>query len=147
MTIEARKGPAQNSCHKLFTTVPRTLPYSAAGMKEAQQVVQQVLSNIIRGKFNPPALLASQRKLKNAAQPQGDANLIDAPVVLHFCDLLNITACGPTVQLSSEGKSMMVTVYNPLGWSRAEVVRVPVNTTKVCSWAITGALHMGTCSF
>ncbi|XP_024975832.1 alpha-mannosidase [Cynara cardunculus var. scolymus] len=41
------------------------------------------------------------------------------------CPLLNISFCPPTENIPS-GKSLVVVAYNPLGWSRTDVVRIPV---------------------
>ncbi|KAL4583070.1 hypothetical protein LXL04_007634 [Taraxacum kok-saghyz] len=44
------------------------------------------------------------------------------------CPLLNITYCPPSEAVLSNGKSLVVVVYNPLGWKREEVVRIPVSS-------------------
>ncbi|XP_055962394.1 alpha-mannosidase isoform X2 [Mercurialis annua] len=51
-----------------------------------------------------------------------------AAPVLDFsqCQLLNISYCPPTEETES-GKSLVVVVYNPLGWNRTDIIRVPVN--------------------
>ncbi|KAI3665362.1 hypothetical protein L6452_43986 [Arctium lappa] len=41
------------------------------------------------------------------------------------CPLLNISFCPPTENIPS-GKSLVVVAYNPLGWNRTDVVRIPV---------------------
>ncbi|KAJ7944151.1 Alpha-mannosidase [Quillaja saponaria] len=43
------------------------------------------------------------------------------------CQLLNISFCPPTEEAIPEGKSLVIVVYNPLGWNRSDVIRVPVN--------------------
>ncbi|OVA19618.1 Glycoside hydrolase family 38 [Macleaya cordata] len=43
------------------------------------------------------------------------------------CSLLNISYCPPTEEEIPEGKSLVVVAYNPLGWSRTDIVRVPIN--------------------
>ncbi|KAI3929113.1 hypothetical protein MKW92_027696 [Papaver armeniacum] len=43
------------------------------------------------------------------------------------CPLLNISYCPSTEGDIPEGKSLVVVAYNPLGWSRTDIVRVPVN--------------------
>ncbi|KAK3026722.1 hypothetical protein RJ639_042175, partial [Escallonia herrerae] len=44
------------------------------------------------------------------------------------CPLLNISYCPPSEAALSNGKSLVVVVYNPLGWKREEVVRIPVSS-------------------
>uniref|UniRef100_J3KV59 Alpha-mannosidase n=1 Tax=Oryza brachyantha TaxID=4533 RepID=J3KV59_ORYBR len=42
------------------------------------------------------------------------------------CPLLNITYCPPSEIDLSQGKSLVVLVYNSLGWKREDVLRLPV---------------------
>lgn len=48
-------------------------------------------------------------------------------VNLGQCQLLNISYCPPTEADIAEGKSLVVVAYNPLGWNRTDVIRIPVN--------------------
>ncbi|KAK1423560.1 hypothetical protein QVD17_18864 [Tagetes erecta] len=41
------------------------------------------------------------------------------------CPLLNISYCPPTESIPS-GKSLVIVAYNPLGWNRKDVIRIPV---------------------
>ncbi|XP_015951770.2 alpha-mannosidase [Arachis duranensis] len=43
------------------------------------------------------------------------------------CQLLNISYCPQTEDNIPEAKSLVVVLYNPLGWNRTEIVRIPVN--------------------
>ncbi|XP_021762462.1 alpha-mannosidase At3g26720-like isoform X2 [Chenopodium quinoa] len=47
------------------------------------------------------------------------------------CPLLNISYCPPSETLLSNEKSLVVVVYNSLGWNREEVIRIPVTIDKV----------------
>ncbi|KAJ7971782.1 Alpha-mannosidase [Quillaja saponaria] len=47
------------------------------------------------------------------------------------CPLLNISYCPPSEVSLSDGKSLVVLIYNPLGWKREEVIRIPVSSEKV----------------
>ncbi|XP_074275159.1 alpha-mannosidase At3g26720-like isoform X3 [Silene latifolia] len=47
------------------------------------------------------------------------------------CPLLNISYCPPSEEILPKGKSLVVVVYNSLGWKRDEVIRIPVNVDKV----------------
>ncbi|GFS34385.1 glycosyl hydrolase family 38 protein [Actinidia rufa] len=47
------------------------------------------------------------------------------------CPLLNISYCPPSEAALSNGKSLVIVVYNPLGWKREEAIRVPVSTEGV----------------
>ncbi|CAH9082893.1 unnamed protein product [Cuscuta europaea] len=50
------------------------------------------------------------------------------------CPLLNISYCPPTEVDLSQGKNLVVIVYNPLGWKRTDVVRIPVTSEYVAVW-------------
>ncbi|KAK9187878.1 hypothetical protein WN944_019277 [Citrus x changshan-huyou] len=55
------------------------------------------------------------------------ANLLSlAPVFTLRCPLLNISYCPPSEVDLSSGKSLVVVVYNPLGWKREDIIRIPV---------------------
>ncbi|KAF5790866.1 putative alpha-mannosidase [Helianthus annuus] len=47
------------------------------------------------------------------------------------CPLLNITYCPPSEAVLGDGKSLVVVVYNPIGWKREEVVRFPVTSREI----------------
>ncbi|KOM28079.1 hypothetical protein LR48_Vigan499s002300 [Vigna angularis] len=43
------------------------------------------------------------------------------------CQLLNISYCPPTEDSITQANSLVLVVYNPLGWNRSDIVRIPVN--------------------
>ncbi|GAV60191.1 Glyco_hydro_38 domain-containing protein/Glyco_hydro_38C domain-containing protein/Alpha-mann_mid domain-containing protein [Cephalotus follicularis] len=47
------------------------------------------------------------------------------------CPLLNISYCAPSEVDLSSGKSLVVVIYNPLGWKREDVIRIPVMNENV----------------
>lgn len=47
------------------------------------------------------------------------------------CPLLNITYCPPSELNFSQGKSLVVLVYNSLGWKREDVLRIPVMSDSI----------------
>ncbi|GJP75498.1 hypothetical protein CLOP_g5937 [Closterium sp. NIES-67] len=53
--------------------------------------------------------------------------------VLDFqmCPLLNLSYCPPSQTNLGQDQVLVVTVFNPLGWPRAEVVRFPVSSSPV----------------
>ncbi|GAB2227351.1 hypothetical protein Droror1_Dr00009169 [Drosera rotundifolia] len=75
------------------------------GANEAEAVVNSALSGTINAKLG-----------KRSPRP-----------TLGQCQLLNISYCPPTEQEILADKSLVMVVYNPLGWSRNETVRVPVH--------------------
>ncbi|CAA0824595.1 Glycosyl hydrolase family 38 protein [Striga hermonthica] len=44
------------------------------------------------------------------------------------CPLLNISYCPPSEANFTDEKSLVIVAYNPLGWKREEVVRIPVSS-------------------
>ncbi|GAV59507.1 Glyco_hydro_38 domain-containing protein/Glyco_hydro_38C domain-containing protein/Alpha-mann_mid domain-containing protein [Cephalotus follicularis] len=44
------------------------------------------------------------------------------------CPLLNISYCPPSEAELLNGRSLVIVIYNPLGWKREEVIRIPVST-------------------
>ncbi|KAL5819121.1 hypothetical protein ACOSQ4_022963 [Xanthoceras sorbifolium] len=47
------------------------------------------------------------------------------------CPLLNISYCPPTEEDISDGKSLVMVAYNPLGWTRTDVIRIPVKDSNL----------------
>ncbi|KAK6267068.1 hypothetical protein QUC31_017905 [Theobroma cacao] len=47
------------------------------------------------------------------------------------CPLLNISFCPPSQAALSDGKSLVVVIYNSLGWKRDETIRIPVSSARV----------------
>ncbi|WCJ28982.1 Alpha-mannosidase [Euphorbia peplus] len=78
----------------------------AIGASEAEGVANSALSCLVsekyRGQCTPSASVFSQ------------------------CQLLNISYCPPTEE-SKAGKSLVIVAYNPLGWDRTDIIRIPVN--------------------
>ncbi|CAN1827021.1 Alpha-mannosidase At3g26720 [Linum perenne] len=52
-------------------------------------------------------------------------------IYISFCPLLNISYCPPSESVLSDGQSLVVVAYNPLGWKREEVIRIPVTSEEV----------------
>ncbi|XAR73763.1 Alpha-mannosidase [Bertholletia excelsa] len=79
----------------------------AIGASEAEAVVSSALSCLVdstsKGQCAAPKLTLSQ------------------------CQLLNISYCPPTEEDIPDGKSLVVVAYNPLGWNRTDIIRIPVN--------------------
>ncbi|KAK9129463.1 hypothetical protein Sjap_009950 [Stephania japonica] len=78
----------------------------AIGASEAEMVVNLALP-----------CLTSLKSGKQCASPS---------MKFHQCPLLNISYCPPTEEEIPNGMSLVVVVYNPLGWRRLDIVRIPV---------------------
>ena len=66
------------------------------------------------------------------------ASLAQLELPADECPLLNASICAATASLLP-GKSVTVTVWNPLGWSRTARVRVPVPSTNIVLLRVTDA--------
>ncbi|CAI5497947.1 unnamed protein product [Closterium sp. Naga37s-1] len=56
----------------------------------------------------------------------------DMPVLdFQMCPLLNLSFCPPSETNLSQDQVLVVTVVNPLGWPRTEIVRFPVSSPSV----------------
>ncbi|PKI59892.1 hypothetical protein CRG98_019665 [Punica granatum] len=78
----------------------------AIGATEAEEVVNDAVSCLVSnksGQCQTPTLTLSQ------------------------CQLLNISYCPATEEDISAGKSLVIVAYNPLGWNRTDIIRIPVN--------------------
>ncbi|KAK9230889.1 hypothetical protein WN943_021120 [Citrus x changshan-huyou] len=79
----------------------------AIGASEAEVVVSSSLS-----------CLASRKSGHQCTKPAS---------TFSQCPLLNISYCPPTEKGIPEGKNLVVVAYNPLGWNRTDIIRIPVN--------------------
>ncbi|KAL2520356.1 Glycosyl hydrolase family 38 protein [Forsythia ovata] len=79
----------------------------AIGASEAEVTANSALSCLINSKLN--------------------GQCVKPTVTFSQCQLLNISFCSPTENDIPQGKSLVVVAYNPLGWERTDIVRVPVN--------------------
>ncbi|KAK8710324.1 hypothetical protein V6N13_145654 [Hibiscus sabdariffa] len=81
------------------------------GYKEAEKVVASSL-----------AILTESRS------STGEGNSVTS---FQQCPLLNISFCPPSEAALSNGKNLVVIIYNSLGWKREETIRIPVSTERV----------------
>ncbi|KAF5753052.1 hypothetical protein HS088_TW01G00970 [Tripterygium wilfordii] len=58
---------------------------------------------------------------------QTKGQCVGPPLNFSQCQLLNISYCPPSEEEIPAGKSLVVVLYNPLGWNRTDIVRIPVN--------------------
>ncbi|KAL3525252.1 hypothetical protein ACH5RR_013624 [Cinchona calisaya] len=79
----------------------------AIGASEAETVVNSALSCLVTSKSN------SQCSASESPFSQ--------------CQLLNISYCPTTEEDIPAGKSLVVVVYNPVGWNRTDIIKIPVN--------------------
>ncbi|KAE9449025.1 hypothetical protein C3L33_19078, partial [Rhododendron williamsianum] len=93
------------------------------GYAEAEKVVASSLALLAKSRLN-----TSQEDSLTKFQ-----QAIYAYIRLNFisCPLLNISYCPPSEAALSNGKSLVIIVYNPLGWKREEAIRIPVSSEGV----------------
>ncbi|XP_050221696.1 probable alpha-mannosidase At5g13980 [Mercurialis annua] len=82
------------------------------GYKEAEKVVKESLTCIAEAKLENGCINTTVDKLQQ-------------------CPLLNISYCPASEVDLSNGKSLVVVVYNSLGWKRENIIRIPVINDKV----------------
>lgn len=77
----------------------------AIGASEAETVVDSAFSCLVSSNKNCSAHMLSFRQ----------------------CQLLNISFCPPTEEDIPQKKSLVVVAYNPLGWDRTDIIKIPVH--------------------
>ncbi|KAL8049130.1 hypothetical protein ABFX02_06G001300 [Erythranthe guttata] len=78
------------------------------GYKEAEKVVSSSLAALTGSKLN---------SMHTDPVPQ-----------FQQCPLLNISYCPPSEANLSDARSLVIIAYNPVGWKREEVIRIPVSS-------------------
>ncbi|XP_019420876.1 PREDICTED: alpha-mannosidase-like [Lupinus angustifolius] len=68
------------------------------------------------------ACLASKKSMVKCSAPAS---------TFSQCQLLNISYCPPTEDNIPESKSLILVVYNSLGWNRTDIIRIPVNDAQL----------------
>ncbi|KAK6912903.1 Glycoside hydrolase family 38, N-terminal domain [Dillenia turbinata] len=91
----------------------------AIGYLEAEELVASSLAFLSESKF-------SSRHGNQVTKFQQAMSFMSRTSSDH-CPLLNISYCPPSETALSDGKSLVVLVYNPLAWEREEVVRIPLD--------------------
>ncbi|XP_034916190.1 alpha-mannosidase At3g26720 isoform X1 [Populus alba] len=103
--------------------------HDAVSGTERQHVAADYALRLSIGYKEAEKLVASSL----ASLAESTSNIRQGNTVINFqqCPLLNISYCPSSEADLSDGKSLLVVVYNPLGWKREEVIRIPVSTEKV----------------
>ncbi|KAJ6729120.1 ALPHA-MANNOSIDASE [Salix viminalis] len=103
--------------------------HDAVSGTERQHVAADYALRLSIGYKEAEKLVASSL----ASLAESTSNIRQGKTVTSFqqCPLLNISYCPPSEADLSGGKSLVVVAYNPLGWKREEVIRIPVSTERV----------------
>ncbi|BFG27202.1 hypothetical protein CerSpe_134770 [Prunus speciosa] len=103
--------------------------HDAVSGTERQHVAADYAMRLSIGYLQAEKLVASSL----AYLSESESSSGQGHTVTHFqqCPLLNISYCPPSEAVLSDGKSLIVVVYNSLGWKREEVIRIPVSNEAV----------------
>lgn len=93
---------------------------------ERQHVAADYAMRLSIGYTEAEKVVASS--LNTLTESKSSSKLKDSFTKFAQCPLLNISYCSPSEASLSKGKSLVVVAYNPLGWEREEVIRIPVSS-------------------
>jgi alpha-mannosidase len=99
--------------------------HDAVSGTERQHVAADYALRISIGYKQAEEVVASSLALLTDSKSTGHDG---SPSKFQQCPLLNISYCPPSEAALSNGKNLVVVVYNPLGWKREEIVRIPVSS-------------------
>ncbi|KAI3784614.1 hypothetical protein L1987_43716 [Smallanthus sonchifolius] len=100
--------------------------HDAVSGTQRQHVASDYALRIGKGYAEAEKVVASSLAFLTALRSSG--NHENSVGTFQQCPLLNISYCPPSEAVLSDGKSLVIVVYNPLGWKREEVVRIPVSS-------------------
>ncbi|XP_062151729.1 alpha-mannosidase At3g26720-like isoform X2 [Alnus glutinosa] len=103
--------------------------HDAVSGTERQHVAADYAKRLYMGYTEAEKLVSSS--LAFLADSRSSARQGNPTTNIQQCPLLNISFCPPSEAVLSDGKSLVVVVYNSLGWRREEVIRIPVSSEKV----------------
>ncbi|KAH9288551.1 hypothetical protein KI387_032668, partial [Taxus chinensis] len=105
---------------------------------EAENVMKSALVCLMSGKLNCADNMSSM--LGTHLKPQKGHSLqeisssstseyVAGRIELEQCPLMNISYCPKSETKLGVGRSLVVVIYNPLGWTRKEVIKIPVSSS------------------
>lgn len=100
--------------------------HDAVSGTERQHVAADYAMRLSIGYAEAEKVVASS--LAILAESRSSTGHEDSVLKFQQCPLLNVSYCPPTEAALPDGKSLVVVVYNPLGWKREEAIRIPVST-------------------
>ncbi|KAI3670137.1 hypothetical protein L6452_41791 [Arctium lappa] len=103
--------------------------HDAVSGTQRQHVAADYAMRISMGYAEAEEVVAST--LAFLTTSKSSANYEKSVGMFQQCPLLNISYCPPSEAVLANGKSLVVVVYNSLGWKREEVVRVPVSSNEL----------------
>ncbi|XP_076940855.1 alpha-mannosidase At3g26720-like [Bidens hawaiensis] len=102
--------------------------HDAVSGTQRQHVAADYALRIAKGYAEAEKVVASSLAFLTSLKSSGNHENEKSVGTFQQCPLLNISYCPPSEAVLSDGKSLVIAVYNPLGWKREEVVRIPVSS-------------------
>ncbi|RZC60496.1 hypothetical protein C5167_022265 [Papaver somniferum] len=96
---------------------------------EQQHVANDYAKRLSLGYVEAEELVASS--LAYFAESKSETRCGKTLTKFDQCPLLNISYCPPSEVDFTKEKSLVIVVYNPLGWKREDVVRIPIISESV----------------
>ncbi|PRQ54349.1 putative alpha-mannosidase [Rosa chinensis] len=103
--------------------------HDAVSGTQRQHVAADYAMRLSIGYLEAEKLVASSLAYLSESEPSSGQKRIATK--FEQCPLLNISYCPPSETALSDGKSLVVVIYNPLGWKREEVIWIPVSNERV----------------
>lgn len=126
--LEFLKGRSSSGPHTdvLADALAIAQHHDAVSGTERQHVAADYALRMSIGYLEAEKLVASSlASLAEIRSGSGNSNPVNT---FQQCPLLNISYCPSSEAALSNGKRLVVVIYNPLGWKRNETIRIPVST-------------------
>ncbi|XP_010249229.1 PREDICTED: alpha-mannosidase At3g26720-like [Nelumbo nucifera] len=129
--LEFFKGRSSSGSHTntLADALAIAQHHDAVSGTQRQHVADDYAQRLSIGYIEAEELVASS--LACLAEPSSSTGCQNPTTKFQQCPLLNISYCPPSEIDLSQGRSLVVVVYNPLGWKREDIVRIPVSSEAV----------------
>lgn len=103
--------------------------HDAVSGTEKQHVADDYAKRIAIGYVEAEALVASS--ISCLAESEPAIHCQNSATKFQQCPLMNVSYCPASEADLSKGKNLVLVVYNPLGWRRVDIIRIPVSSKDV----------------
>ncbi|GAB2236176.1 hypothetical protein Droror1_Dr00027915 [Drosera rotundifolia] len=119
-------GPSTDSLAEALAIAQH---HDAVSGTEKQHVADDYAKRLSIGYAEAEALVASSiASLVSSAETLASKK---ASTKFQQCPLVNISYCPASERELSDQRTLIVVVYNPLGWKREDIIRIPVNEENI----------------